>query len=280
MLMAPTSARAEIPNDGEVPAEFRHAGVKEHLGDPVPPQISFTSHTGERVSLAQYFDGKRPVLLNFAYHRCPVLCSMVLKATIAGLQGIGWTVGKEFQVLTISIDPKETLSRTADKRKQVIEAYGRGEAEQGWHFLVGTKENIDRATAAVGFEYQYDAEQDQYAHPSAIMLLTPQGRVARYLYGLEFSPHDLRVGLLEASEGRFITTVEQIILYCYHYDPKAGKYVLMATRVMQVGAIITMLVLGSFLSMFWARERRRARLDAEHKPPPPVGMHHPSSARS
>jgi protein SCO1/2 len=184
---------------------------------------------------------------------------MVLRATIDGLKDVGWTVGKEFDVVTISIDPNEELDRTAKKRTQVIDAYGRAEANQGWHFLVGDKSSIDSVVNATGFEYQYDADQDQFAHPSVVMILTPDGKMARYLYGLSFEGNDLKIGLLEASHGKSISTIEQVILFCYHYDPKSGKYQIMARRVMQLGGAVTMLALGTVLAFFWRRERRRAR---------------------
>jgi protein SCO1/2 len=247
---------------GATPPELRHVGVTEHLDGPIPLATQFRDHTGKAVKLGDFFDGKRPVVLGFAYHRCPVLCSMVLRATIDGLKGIGWSVGKEFDVVTISIDPKEELDRTAKKRAQVLEAYGRPEADEGWHFLVGDKTSIDAVVDATGFEYQYDAEQDQYAHPSVVMLVTPDGKMARYLYGLQFESNDLRIGLLEASRGKSISTIEQVILFCYHYDPKSGKYQIMARRVMQLGGAVTLLVLGSVLAFFWRRERRRAKADA------------------
>jgi protein SCO1/2 len=255
----PTGPNGPAVPMGTTPPELRHVGVTEHLDTLVPLGAEFRDHTGKAVKLGDFFDGKRPVLLGFAYHRCPVLCSMILRATIDGLKQIGWTVGKEFDAVTISIDPKEELERTAHKRDQVIEAYGRPEAQQGWHFLVGDKKNIDAAVNAIGFEYQYDADQDQYAHPSVIMLLTPDGKIARYLYGLQFEPSDLRIGLLEASQGRSISTVEKVILFCYHYDPKSGKYQIMATRLMQLGGAVTLLVLGSALAVFWRRERKRAK---------------------
>jgi protein SCO1/2 len=167
-----------------------------------------------------------------------------------------WTVGKEFDVITISIDPNESLEKTAAKRASILNEYGRDYTKQngGWHFLVGDEASIEAVTKAAGFEYQYDERQKQWGHPSVVFILKPNGHLARYLYGLEFPSSDLRLGLLEASEGRHISTVEQIILYCYHYDPQGGKYVLVARRVMQVGGSAVAIVLFSFLGIFWTRE--------------------------
>lgn len=257
-MLAPRSARAQIAG---MPPELQHVGVNEHLDGPLPLDTPFRDHTGKPVKLGDYFDGKRPVVLTFAYHSCPVLCSMVLNATAAGLRGIGWTVGKEFDVVTISIDPEESLEKTAAKRASILAEYGapRGHDGKGWHFLVGDKASIAAVAAAAGFEYEYDADQKQWGHPSVVMIAKPDGRMARYLYGLEFLPNDLKLGLLEASAGRSISTIEQIILYCYHYDPKGGKYVLVAQRVMQVGGGAVAIVLFGFLGLFWGRELRKGK---------------------
>jgi protein SCO1/2 len=244
-----------------MPPELAHVGVNEHLDGALPLDTPFRDHTGKAVTLRDYYDGKRPVILTFAYHSCPVLCSMVLNATAAGLKGIGWTVGKEFDVVTISIDPDESLEKTANKRKSILAEYGasRGHDGNGWHFLVGTKESIARVASAAGFEFQYDPDIKQWGHPSVVMITKPDGRMARYLYGLEFPSNDLKLGLLEASEYRSISTIEQIILYCYHYEPKGGKYVLVARRVMQVGASAVAVVLFAVLGLFWGRELRNSR---------------------
>lgn len=250
--VVPTAAFGQI---AATPRELEHVNVTEHLDGPIPLDTPFRDHTGANVTLRTYFDGKRPVVLQFAYHSCPVVCSMITNNLAAGLKGVPWTVGKEFDVITISIDPKESLERTANKRKSILTEYGR--AQSGWHFLVGDESSIQAVTKAAGFEYQYDARQQNWAHPSVVFVLKPTGHLARYLYGLEFPSNDLRLGLLEASEGRSISTVEQIILYCYHYDPQGGKYVLVARRVMQVGGGAVAIVLFGVLGMFWARELRR-----------------------
>ena len=253
LVVAPAS-HAQI---NVTPPELRHVGVDEHLDGPLPLDADFRDHTGRPVKLGSLFDGKRPVVLTFAYHTCPVVCSMIANNLAAGLKQIGWTLGKEYDAVTISIDPNESLEKTAAKRAGVLGEYGR--SATGWHFLVGDEATIARVAAAAGFQYQYDARQKQWGHPSVAMIVKPDGRMARYLYGLEFAPNDLKLGLLEASEGRSISTVEKLILYCYHYDPQGGKYVLVAMRVMQLGASAVALVLFAVLGLFWARELRRAR---------------------
>ena len=225
------TARAQV---AQTPRELQHVGVNEHLDGPLPLDTPFRDQTGAPLTLRSIIKGDRPVVLQFAYHSCPVVCSMITNNLAAGLKGIGWTVGKEYDVVVISIDPHESLEKTAAKRLSIFNEYGRGSID-GWHFLVGDQAAIDATTKAAGFESQFDERQGQWAHPSVVMLVKPNGQLARYLYGLEFPPNDLKIGLLEASEGRSISTLEQIILYCYHYDPQGGKYVLVARRVMQVG---------------------------------------------
>jgi protein SCO1 len=258
-----SSSRTASAQIAVTPKELEHVGVSEHLDGPLPLETPLRDHTGKPVTLGQYFDGKRPVVLQFAYHSCPVVCSMITNNLAAGLKNVPWTVGKEFDVITISIDPNESLERTANKRTSILNEYGR--SKEGWHFLVGSQASIEAVTKAAGFEYQYDERQKQWGHPSVVFILKPNGHLARYLYGLEFPTNDLRLGMLEASEGRHITTVEQLILYCYHYDPQGGKYVLVARRVMQVGGGMVAIVLFSVLGMLWMRELRKKQKQQENK---------------
>lgn len=251
-----------------MPKQLEHVGVTEHLDGQLPLDTPFRDHTGKPVKLGDFFDNKRPTVLIFSYHSCPMLCGMVLNNATEGLKGISWTVGREFDVVDISIDPEETLEHTANKRTSIIAEYGRAGSDSGWHFLVanpGDKAAIAKVAAAAGFEYEYDPEIKQWGHPSLVMITKPDGRMARYLYGLEFSSPDLKLGLLEASAGRSISTVEQIILYCYHYDPQGGKYVLVAQRVMQVGGGAVGIVLFGFLGLFWLRELRKSKQKQNHE---------------
>lgn len=262
-LLGSSRARAQVdlsdPGPPNIPPELMDVGVNEHLQGQLPTDAMFQDETGKMVRLGDYFDGKHPVLLVLAYHSCPVLCSLVQNATLESMKAVKWTAGAEYRVLTISIDPRDTSTIASSKRDALLASYGRPEAKTGWHFLVGNNEQIHKVTDAVGWQYKFDERQGQFAHPSAVTLLTPSGKVARYLYGIEFDPNDLRLGLLEASEGRSITTVDRLILYCYHYDPQDRKYTLMATRVMQLGGVVTMFTLGGFLTVMWLRERKKSR---------------------
>lgn len=258
-------AHAQIAH---TPRELEHVGVNEHLDEMLPLDTPFRDHTGKPVTLRSFFDGKRPLVLQFAYHTCPVVCGMITTNLNTGLKDVPWTIGQEYDVVTISIDPNESLEKTAAKRTSILADYtsytaqgGRFATKEkgGWHFLVGDAAAIAAVTKAAGFEYQYDERQKQWGHPSVVMVVKPDGRMARYLYGLEFPAADLRLGLLEASEGRSISTVEKLILYCYHYDPQGGKYVLVAMRVMQVGAGGIAVILIGLLALVWVREFRRGR---------------------
>jgi protein SCO1/2 len=247
-----------VPN--ATPPALRGVEIVEHLGGALPRDATFRDAEGRNVKLGDFFDGKRPTLFVFAYHSCPMLCSLVLDATVKSLNDVAWTVGDEFDVVSLSIDPHDTPETATRKRAQVVESYERAKGStHGWHFLVGEEDQIRKVTEAVGFEYNYDARQKQYAHPAAIYLLTPEGHIARYLYGIQYDPADLRLGLLEATEGRSISTTEKILLYCYHYDPQGKHYSLVAMNVMRLGGAVTVGALGGFLTIMWARERRKRR---------------------
>jgi protein SCO1/2 len=267
--------REGMPN---TPApELKGVGVVEHLNGALPRDATFLDTEGKTVRLGDFFDGKRPTLLVFAYHTCPMLCSLVLDATVRSLNDVEWTVGREFDVVSISIDPKDTPATATRKRASVVESYGRSKGRvAGWHFLTGDEANIRKVTDAVGFEYRYDARQKQYAHPAAIYLLTPEGHVARYLYGIEFPPGDVRLGLLEATEGRSITTTERLLLFCYHYDPQGKKYSLVAMNVMRLGGAATVLGMGTLFTIMWARGRRKRKEQRLAAPAPSTAGAHPS----
>jgi protein SCO1 len=243
-----------------LPKQLEHVGVIEHLDQSIPLQTPFTDTENRSVTLGQFFGAAKPRVLVFAYHSCPQQCSMVLRAVSKGLSKLNWTLGKEYDLVVVSIDPKdadpaEGLLRSAAKRQLFINEYNRPGAQSGIHFLQGTEASIAAVTKAAGFEYELD--RGQYNHPSVVMLTKQNGDLARYLYGLEFNPNDLRLGLIEASEGRSISTVEQFMIYCFTYDPKGAKYVLVAWRVMRIGGGLVGLVLASVLALLWRREWRR-----------------------
>jgi protein SCO1/2 len=256
-------------------SELVGVDIVEHLGQLLPREATFRDTEGKQVRLGDYFDGKRPVLFVFAYHTCPMLCSLVLDATVKSLNDVVWSVGDQFDVVSVSIDPRDTPESATRKREQVVNSYPRARGyTKGFHFLTGDEANIRKVTDAVGFQYRYDERQKQYAHPAAIYLLTPEGNLARYLYGIMYAPADVRLGLLEASQGRSISTTERVLLYCYHYDPQGGHYSLVAMNVMRLGGVVTLVTLGSFLTIMWARERRRKKAgkEGQHERGP-IGVH-------
>jgi protein SCO1/2 len=271
-------ARAQAWKDRETPIQATMApelvgvDVIEHLNQVLPRDAAFRTAEGTSVKLGDFFDGKRPTLLVFAYHTCPMLCSLVLDATVRSLNDVNWTVGDEFDVVSISIDPRDTPESATRKRDQVVASYKRAKGDtRGFHFLVGDETNIRKVTDAIGFQYHYDERQKTYAHPAAIYLLSPEGKIERYLYGISYAPGDVRLGLLEATEGRSITTTEKILLYCYHYDPQGKRYSLVAMRVMRLGGVATLLAFGSFFAAMWARGRRMKKAG-----PPPAATPEPS----
>jgi protein SCO1 len=265
---------AAMPAAAQVnPPGLENVGVDEHLDRQLPRDLVFRDHDGQRVTLGSLMDGQRPVLLHFVYHTCPTVCSVALDGVVSALAQQGWTAGEEFTVLTVSVDARDTPEVASESRRRALYRYGRESAQRGWHFLVaersmtereltgayGVYPAVERLAEAVGFRYQWMPRQRQYAHPAVIMLLTPDARVARYLYGLEHAPNDLRIGLLEASEGRSISTVERVLLFCYRYDASEQAYVVMAWRVVRIGGGLTALGVLAFLGLMWRRELKRRR---------------------
>lgn len=269
VLCALGTSRSASAQIAQTPRELQHVGVNEHLdAGPLPLDTPFRDHTGKAVTLRSVFDGKRPVVLQFAYFTCPVVCSMITNNVADGLKEIPWTAGKEYEIVTISIDPNESIEKAAAKRAGILAAYGHGldmQNPNGWHFLVGDQASIAAVTQAAGFEYQYDERQKQWGHPSVVFIVKPNGQLARYIYGLEFPPKDLKLGLFEASEGRSITTVEKLILYCYHYDPQGGKYVVLAMHVMQIGAGGVAAILIGALCLLWLNELKKKTKGGPHQ---------------
>ena len=228
------------------PPGLKNVGIEQHLNQQIPPGLTFQDETGRAVQLGDYF-GKKPMLLNLVYYQCPMLCGEVLSGLESALRVLKFDVGKEFDVLTVSFDPKETPEMASAKKAEYLKRYGRSGAAAGWHFLTGPPASIDALTKAAGFQYQYDPRTGQFAHATAILVLTPEGKIAQYYYGVEFAPKDLRLGLIQASENKIGTVVDQVLLYCYHYDPDTGKYGAIISRVLQVAAGATVLILGTFL---------------------------------
>ena len=234
------------------PPGLKNVSIEQHLNEQLPLSLSFRDETGKAVRLGDYF-GRKPVILSLVYYRCPMLCSEVLAGLEGSLRALSFDAGKEFNVLTVSFDPKDTPQTATEKKATTLKGYRRAGAAEGWHFLTGPQESIDALTRAVGFEYQYDAKTDQFAHSTAIMVVTPEGRLAQYYYGVEYPPKDLRLGLIQASQNKIGTLADQVILYCYHYDPQAGKYSAIISHIVQLGGALTILSIGILLAVLIRR---------------------------
>lgn len=258
LVAAFVPARAQDRTD-PVPDALKRAGVEEKLDAALPLQLAFKDDAGKDVTLGSYFRPGRPVLLTLNYYRCPMLCNLELNGLVEGLKGLGWTPGDEFEIVTVSIDPREGPTIARAKKQSYLEDYGKPQAAAGWHFLTGSAASIDALAKAVGFSYEYDAEQDQYAHPAVVMLASPEGRLTRYLYGIEFPTPTLKLGLVEASKGKIGSAIDRIVLYCYHYDAAAGRYSLAAVKLMRVGAVATILVLAGVVAGLRFQESKRRR---------------------
>ena len=243
------------------PPGLKNVGIEQRLNEQIPPDLTFRDETGKGVRLGDYFGGQ-PMILNLVYFRCPMLCSEVLSGLTRALKPMKLEVGKDFEVLTVSFDPRETPQDATTTSAEYLKRYGRPGAAQGWHFLTGPQESIDSLTKAAGFEYQYDKGSGQFAHSTAIVVLTPEGKIAQYYYGVEFPPKDLRLALVQASQNKIGNVVDQILLYCYHYDPSAGKYNLMIFRVLRLAGVATMLLLGGLMFIMFRRDAAHHALEA------------------
>lgn len=250
--------RAQILNSGAPPPMLREVGIDQKLGAPLPLDLTFRDERGETVQLQQYF-GEKPVILSFVYYECPMLCTQVLNGLLESLRTVSFDVGKQFEIVTVSFDPGETPKLAADKKASYVKQYKRAGAEQGWHFLTGDTASIRQLTQAAGFRYTYDPATDQFAHASGIMVVTPQGKMARYFYGIEYSGRDLRLALVEAAENKIGSPVDALLLYCFHYDPLTGKYGLVIMNVLRLAGVATVMALGTFMLVMFRRDRREHR---------------------
>jgi protein SCO1 len=236
------------------PPYLQNVGIEQHLDGQVPPDLAFVDDAGRPVKLGDYF-GKNPLILNLVYYNCTMLCGEVLAGLTGAMKMVKFDVGNEFDVVTVSFNPHETPAIAAAKKQDYLKRYGRPGAAAGWHFLTGPAASINALTKAVGFQYQYDPKINQYAHATAILVLTPQGRISRYFYGVDFPPKDLRMGLVEASQGKIGNAVDQVLLYCYHYDPATGKYGAVVSNMLRLGAGLTILMLGTLLLILFRLEK-------------------------
>ena len=237
------------------PANLQDVGIEEQLGEKIPLDARFANSEGDSVTLGELISGGKPVLLNPVYYNCPMLCSMVTDAIFAGIRELKWRPGRDYTIITFSFDPDETRP-LADSTKQVyVERLDRPDAGEGWHFLTGNMDQIKKLTEAVGFNYQKVDHNEEFAHSAAVMFLSPEGTITRYLYGIKFDEFNIRNALYDAADGEIGNTVDALVMYCYQYDPDANSYVPVAWRIMQLGGLVTVLILGIFLGLLWLKEK-------------------------
>jgi protein SCO1 len=253
LLVSAGAAAADEPR----PDPLRAVSYEQRIGRPVPLDLGFRDEDGRAVVLRDYF-GRRPVVLVPAYYRCTMLCPLVLNGVVSALRALPFDVGKAFDVVTVSFNPAESSADAAKRKETSLEDYRRPDAASGWHFLTGDETAIRALTDAIGFRYTWDEAHQQYAHAAGIVVLTPDGTIARYFYGVEFAPRDLRLALVEASAGKLGSPVDQLLLFCFHYDPASGKYGATVMSAVRAGGALTLLGLGTFLVLSWRREARRS----------------------
>lgn len=252
--LAPLAAAQD--NAAITPSQLRGVGIDQRLNNQVPLDLKFQDEDGKTVTLGSYF-GKRPVILSLVYYSCPMLCTMAENGLLNALRDVQFNIGEQYEVVTVSIDPTETREMAMGKKGVYVGLYGRPGAKQGWHFLVGQEPSIRALTQAVGFHYNYIPETRQFAHATGIVVLTPQGKVSKYFYGILYQPRDIRLSLVEASNEKIGNPVDAVLLYCCQYDPAEGKYSLVISRILRIGGVVTILSLGT-LMIALSRGRRHA----------------------
>jgi protein SCO1 len=238
------------------PAVLKDVGIEQRLGEKLPLEALFADEAGKPVRLGQYF-GRRPVILVLAYYNCPMLCTQVFNGLVSTLRVLRFDAGKDFEVVAVSFDPRDRPTDAAAKKKAYVDQYGREGAGAGWHFLTGGSGSIEQVTKAAGFRYKYDDSTGQFAHAAALYVATAEGKLSRYFYGIEYGPRDLRLAVVEASEGRIGNLADQILLFCFHYDPKIGRYSAAILSLVRFGGVAAVLILSTFLFVMWRREKRR-----------------------
>ncbi len=254
LMSAAVSAQGNSPGvrpdpsmpSNQVPAALTTVSFEQRLNEQLPLDLEFRDETGRTVKLGDYY-GRKPVILTFVYYECPMLCTQVLNGLESALRVLTESVGKEFDVVTVSFDPKETPVLAAGKKKAYLDRYKRAGAEQGWHFLTGDQASIDALTKAAGFGYSWDEATHQFAHASGIVVTTPAGKLARYFFGIDYSPRDVKFALIESSNEKIGTLADKLLLYCYHYDPATGNYGFVAMRAVRIGGAVTILALVGFV---------------------------------
>jgi len=252
LLLYPITGWAQL--NKQKPNKLENVGVTERLGKDVPLDLKFANAEGDSITLGELFSDGKPVLLNPVYYECPQLCSMIKEAIFRGVKDLKWSPGSEYNIVTFSFDPREGQALASKNKKKYLNKLDRKGTEDGWHFLTGNEENIKKLTEAVGYDFR-KLQNGQYAHGAAIMFLSPNGTITRYLYGLKFDEFNMRNALYEAADGNIGSTAEQVLLYCYQYDADSNSYVPVAWRIMKIGGFATMIILGIFLGFMWMRHR-------------------------
>jgi protein SCO1/2 len=253
LLAMAAVARADAPDPASRPPLLRDVGLEPHLGASLPLDVPLRDEDGSPVTLGRYLDGRRPAVLVFAYYGCPMLCSQVLNALTRSVKALAFDVGNEFDVVVVSFDPRDGPDAARAKKADIVARYGRGSGD-GWHFLGGDGPSVRRLTDAAGFRYAWDDVGQQFAHVAVVLVVAPDGRIARYFPGIDYPPRDLRLGLVDASAGRIGTTVDRLLLFCYHYDPATGRYTPAIESALRVGGVLTVVALGGLIAVLRRRE--------------------------
>lgn len=258
-LYSPRKYDPTISEANGIPEPLKKVGIEQKLGEQLPLDAEFRDENGKTVRLGEYFNSGRPVIVAFVYFECPMLCNQVLNGLTGSLKGISFDAGKDFDVVAISFDAREYDATEIARNKKVgyMERYGRPGTEKGWHFLTGRQESIDKVTSAAGFSYEWDEKTNQFAHAAAVIVTTPDGKLSRYHYGIDYAPRDLKFSLMESGNSRIGNTAEQLLLYCFHYDPASGKYGLAILNVIRLGGIATLVGMGLMAVFFWRRNKKR-----------------------
>jgi protein SCO1/2 len=242
-----------------LPDALTTIGIEQKLGEQLPLETELKNEDGSAVKLGDYFNHGRPVILALVYYECPMLCNQVLNGLTGSLKGISLDAGKDFDVVALSFDARENDRPDLAKGKKAsyVERYGRSGSENGWHFLTGTQEAIEKITSAAGFNFKWDKKSEQFAHAAGVMIVTPSGRMSRYFYGIDYAPRDIKFGLMESGENKVGNPAEKLLLYCYHYDPATGKYGFAILNIIRLGGVATLMGLGAMVFVFWRRNKKK-----------------------
>lgn len=259
-LYSPRTYDPSVSVDTGLPNALKEIGIEQKLGNQLPLDAVFKDENGQQVKLGSYFNQGRPVVIAFVYYECPMLCNEVLNGLTGSLKGLSLDAGKDFDVVAISFDAKENDKPDLAKNKKAsyMQRYERPGTENGWHFLTGTQESIDAAADAAGFKYKWDERSNQFAHAGGVMVTTPGGQLSKYFYGIDYAPRDLKFGIMESAENKVGSSAEQLLLYCFHYDPSTGKYGLAIMRVVRLAGVATLLGLGAMGFVFWRRNKKKS----------------------